>query len=203
MSGYDDDHREGAHLAKAAYEAHHGDSHEVTGRGWRLLKHDGDRAFFERERDDGSKEAAISFAGTRLGDKKKRHHDLLADAAIFLGLEKFTKRYSDSEAETRRLVETYGKENVRAVGHSLGAHQAAHVGRTFGIRADAYSPPVSLANLKTAHLDALRRHPPAKNVTFHVIRKDPVSIGHLGLKFGVKTHKQRRANPHSLKNFLD
>jgi hypothetical protein len=198
----EEDHREMAHAARVAYHPEHA-PHLETQYGWRMVSPGaGNHVVFERQKPNGVKEALISFAGTRLS-KEHRSKDLLTDAAVFLGLERLTKRYKESERATKQLIEQYGADHVRATGHSLGAHQAAHMSRRYGIRADAFSPPISLIDLRTHHKEALFAHPESKKTVFHVVRKDPISIAHLGLRFGVRQHKQKRRNPHSLKNFLD
>jgi hypothetical protein len=177
----------GSTLAKLADSSYHrGAAADVEG--YQLVRQDKDRAVYEREKEDGSKEAVISFSGTRLKGSQRKH-DLLADAALVLGLHGMTNRFKDSLKQTRALVDQYGADNVRAVGHSLGGSQAAYVAKKTGVQAAAFNPGATLANLKDFN----------KDTTVYKSTKDPISFLSSFSRANVETVSK---GGHSLKNFL-
>lgn len=69
--------------------------------------------------------------------------DLAADALITVGAENALPagtRFTDAMAKAQKVTDKYGKENVEALGHSLGGNQAMYVNARLGIEARAYNP---------------------------------------------------------------
>jgi hypothetical protein len=70
---------------------------------------------------DANKNPHVVFTGTRtLGD-------VVTDAALAVGLGRFTQRFQDSKKIVKKVKEKYGRE-VTASGHSLGGSLAEYSG---------------------------------------------------------------------------
>lgn len=75
--------------------------------------------------------------------------DVSTDAMLAVGVPKSAlNRFRNAETVTKKLIDTYGKENVVSVGHSLGGSQALHVSNKYGIEAHAISPHVVYNEVK-------------------------------------------------------
>lgn len=154
-------------LAAAAYDP----TQHVTG--WQELSHysSPDRRVFQR----GDK-IVVSFRGTNVHDffedsnAYQRHHtpgsyfkhgakrlwesqafrDLSTDALLAYGVNPtFLHRFHNATSITKTLVQKYGKNNVVAVGHSLGGSQALHVSNAVGVEAHAFKPHVTYTQALT------------------------------------------------------
>lgn len=64
----------------------------------------------------------VAFTGTRKGS------DWLTDAAITVGLGRFTNRFRDSKKLINDVKKTYGDRPITTVGHSLGGSLAEYAG---------------------------------------------------------------------------
>lgn len=108
--------------------------------------------------DPNTNNSSVVFAGTR------KAGDLLTDAAIAVGLGKYTKRFKDSERVIRDVRNKYPSTNITASGHSLGGSLSEHVksDKTF-----TYNKGVGLGDIgKTI----------SKNQTDIRTNYDPISI---------------------------
>lgn len=82
--------------------------------------------------------------------ESRAFRDISTDAAMALGLEKSAlNRFRNAEKVTKQLVDAYGKNNVVAVGHSLGGSQSLHVSNKFGIEAHAIKPHITYNETKS------------------------------------------------------
>ena len=72
-------------------------------------------------RDPNTNNSSVVFTGTR------KFGDLLTDAALAVGLGKYTKRFKDSERVIRDVKKKYPDTKVTSVGHSLGGFLSENV----------------------------------------------------------------------------
>lgn len=171
-----------AHLAEAAYSG----AAEVSG--WQTDTEFG--AFNAEHRvyhKDGK--AVVAYRGTIPSNKK----DLGADALLAVGLQDKSNRFKRAVRTADKVVAKYGKENVRVVGHSLGASKAAYVSRAKGLKGTGFNTPLSVLNKRTY-------------ANFHNVstKADPVAWVARNTR-GVKkqtTAKQVKWNPHTLSNYV-
>jgi len=76
--------------------------------------------------------------------ESRAFRDVSTDAMLALGLPKSSlNRFRNAERVTKTLIDTYGKQNVVAVGHSLGGSQALHVSNKYSIEAHAIKPHIT------------------------------------------------------------
>ena len=73
---------------------------------------------------DKNGKAYIVYRGTNPTDVR----DLATDAAIAVGLGRFTPRFKNGKRLARKVKEKYGDQNVAAYGHSLGGALATESG---------------------------------------------------------------------------
>lgn len=83
-----------------------------------------------------SGQATIAYRGT------KNFDDLGADLDVFLGRRKH-HRFKDALDVASKATNKYGKDNVRATGHSLGGTLALHVNKNLGLAAKVFNPGAS------------------------------------------------------------
>jgi hypothetical protein len=74
------------------------------------------KVFMDNENDGAP---VISFAGTRKGS------DLVTDAALLLGLERYTPRFKHEERFVKKVKSQFADKKLTPVGHSLGGSLAS------------------------------------------------------------------------------
>ena len=165
------DAKEGAELSRIAYLPQH-ERADAAGRlGYSIDSQDDDRVLFSK---DG--QGVLAFRGTDLKRPKNAWRDLLTDAAVLVGKAERTPRYLASEDAYTRAVQSKKYKSVKAVGHSLGGHQAIHIAKTFGAEAHAYNPAASIPDIARGIRDKIFGSP-AKRATSYITSQDPISIG--------------------------
>lgn len=73
---------------------------------------------------DKKGKASVVYKGTNPLDPR----DLLTDAALLVGLEKYTPRFQNAKKLADKAKQKYGTNNVSGVGHSLGGSLAESSG---------------------------------------------------------------------------
>lgn len=90
------------------------------------------------------KPSAYMKHGAKALWNSRAFRDVSTDAALAVGLPKSSlNRFRNAETVTQQLIDTYGKQNVVAVGHSLGGSQGLHVSNKFGIEAHVIKPHIT------------------------------------------------------------
>ena len=195
----DADARLGAQLSDVTYlppELRHESAAKL---GYRVVDQDRDRALFAN--DQG--QAVFGFRGTDVKHGRNAVRDLLTDAVVLVGKGEKTPRYRATEDfVSKHLAAGHAYKDVSAVGHSLGGHQALHVGREFGITTRAYNPAATLPDVARSIRDRVvgfRR----QNLSSFITHSDPVSVATAAQLTGRVHHvRQKVADPHALANFL-
>ena len=118
---------------------------DLTGSGfsWERFLTEGPNAIINRNRPNAtvySKDgkATIAYRGTDLWHLNTS--DLLADAAITLGINDVSRRFTEAEDLYGRTVAKYGEGNVSVTGHSLGGSEALYVARNHHIGGTVFNP---------------------------------------------------------------
>jgi hypothetical protein len=169
-----------SHLAEAAYSGHS----EVHGYQKDMEFRHPDFSVYHK-----NGKAKIAFRGTDV----KSTRDLGADALLAVGIK--GNRGKRAERVAASVIKKYGKENVSATGHSLGAWQSALVSEKYGIKATGFSTPLAPSVKKR------------KLGNFHAISTstDPISYVTHNLTRGVgkkTTVKTKFWNPHAVSNYI-
>ena len=134
--------------------------------------------------------------------------DLHPDVGIAINRFKATNRYKSDKEQLQKIVDKYGKDNIRLTGHSLAGKSAATLGKEYGIRTDAFSTgstPLQMNQDLVSRIgciiapnrDDCKKQ---KMITHHIVAGDPVSQWNL-FKPNVKYYEPKSWNPHSLSNF--
>ena len=87
-------------------------------------------------------QAIVAFSGTRIKNfhNKDTWRDISTDAGMVVGQEEHLQRFKNAEDVTNKAIAKYGKNNVKAVGHSLGGAQAMYVSSKTGVKATVFNP---------------------------------------------------------------
>jgi len=144
---------------------------------------------------DDDKNVYIAYRGTRFNN----FNDLIADAHIWTGTEKYSSRFQESENKFNKVKSKYPDSNVILTGHSLGGQQAKYVGSKNKakevITYNAFSNPKN---------DLLRINQKNKTKTTNYrTYYDYASFGELIPSKNSKTINigQRMIDPHTIHNF--
>ena len=185
-----------ANLARIAYLPLDQRQSEAERFGYQIADQDPDRVLLTQ-----GDRAVISLRGTDLKNKKNAVRDIFTDAAIVFGSAEKTPRYIANEQFLRKAMEK-GYSNIEAVGHSLGGHGAAVLGRDYGIKTTVFNPAFGVKEVARSFRDRLLSNQKHNNIAIYTTETDPVSIG-TNLSLTGKVYRKRaKGDPHSLKNFL-
>ncbi len=187
-------------IAQEAYDPVNQRDQEIDGYDYKPELSTEDVAVYE---DPETKKAIVGFRGTSKGK------DLRPDVGIALNRFKSTNRYKSDKEELDKLIERYGKDNIRLTGHSLGARSASALGRKYGIKTDAFntgSTPLQMAgdlidNIGCKLMPMTQDCRNASKVVHHVIAGDPISAWNEFSPSTVKYYRPKSLNTHSLSNF--
>jgi hypothetical protein len=149
-------------FSQKAYET--GAKRKVAG--WEILDANttDDRVTY---RNNNTGKVVLALRGTDPVTKGRRARDLSTDLLLAAGQQGISSRFANSTAEAKRLIATYGKENVTVTGHSLGGSQALWISNETGVEAHAVNPHVT-------YQDAMVFQKFPKATIYHSI-SDPVS----------------------------
>lgn len=126
-----------------------------------------DRAVYQHRR---TKKVTIAFRGTN----PTNWRDVTTDALMGFGMGSWGSRFKNAREITKKVIDTYGKENVTVTGHSLGGSQALHVSQRYGVKAEVYNPFVHPS--ETILSLGPRPAKGFKDATVHVNVTDPVAM---------------------------
>jgi hypothetical protein len=74
-----------------------------------------------------TQKVVVAYRGTQLKDSKSRWKDLKSDAALAFGLEKYDKRFQESNKHFKKVKEKYPDYKLDLTGHSLGGQISKYV----------------------------------------------------------------------------
>lgn len=75
----------------------------------------------------GKKNVVVAYRGTKLADKSKRFKDLVSDLSIMIGLQRFNRRFSQSQNRFDSVYNKYQDYDIETTGHSLGGSLAEYI----------------------------------------------------------------------------
>lgn len=75
----------------------------------------------------GKKNVVVAYRGTKLADKSKRFKDLVSDLSIMIGLQRFNRRFSQSQSRFNSVYNKYPDYDIETTGHSLGGSLAEYI----------------------------------------------------------------------------
>jgi len=151
----------------------------------------------------GDRRGIVAYRGTELDNRS----DLLADAAIFMGVERMTPRFSRALGAAREAMDRYG--DVHVTGHSLGGTQAMHVTKELGVESHVYNPGRGFRRFSLIdRLGPLRtffgreNKMNEDNANVYLTGVDPISIA--SWKLPAKTHFRtpKSWDVHGIDNFV-
>ena len=156
--------------------------------------------------------AIMSFRGTDLKSKSK-YGDIGSDVLLGLGLKNLSARFKNSRKATQKAINTYGRDNLVLVGHSLAGSQALYNNSKFGLETHAYNPGISpsdaIEGIKKKVFDKLTfnlfKKPVRNNATiYHTGKEDAISaLSPLVMNANVKQIKKKKGNnAHAISNFF-
>jgi hypothetical protein len=111
-------------------------------------------------------EVVIAYRGT------SNLNDIKTDAHIFMGREKNTQRFKESEEVFEKTRDKYGKSTIRTTGHSLGGGIALHIGEKVDIPSFTFNPAISATQVFSKNH---YNNKTTQNI-YHT-EVDPVSVG--------------------------
>jgi hypothetical protein len=171
---------------------------------------DDQRTVYYRDKDDGTKEAVLSFRGTELkkGTWKQSFRDIQDDVALGLGLQNLNSRFRRAGRLAKDVSNKYDG-NLTLTGHSLGGSQALYASNSTGLPAHVYSAGVSpiewYYNAPVAFGKSVMKlfKKPTTPAKSYVTLLDPISNFSL-FDPTVKTYivPQKYKSPHSIENYL-
>lgn len=188
-----------AKIANLAYLSPQERAKEAEKLGYTIDKQDADRVLLA----DPQGNAFVAIRGTQF-KPKNAIRDLATDVAILFGKGEKTPRYKASERffEDAKMSGKYNK--IEAVGHSLGAHQALHLGKTYGAETHAFNPAFSLPDVARSVVDRFVVRKKMPHIQIYTTGTDPISIASLAsLTHNVKRHKATKGHvsSHALEQF--
>jgi len=111
-------------LMKIGYEPSHEKEEKLVQEAGYIKDHElsqkKDKVYYHPQ----EKKAYVVYKGTNPTDLR----DVATDMALAFGFEKYTPRFRQAKRLARRAEEKYGKNQVEAVGHSLGGSLATESG---------------------------------------------------------------------------
>ncbi len=132
-------------------------------------------------RDNRTNKVVIAAKGTDLGNTKgMRMSDLKEDLHIVLNKPETMGRLKEIKRETRKLIKSYGKNNVIITGHSLGGYITADISKDLEIKGIAFNIGSSPKKLLPTFNDKLT-HYTTNNLSGKII--DPLSMTSAGRDF--------------------
>ena len=185
--------------AQEAYEQPSKRETRVDGRRYNPNLSTEDIAVYEN---GGDKRVVVAMRGT------SKLSDLNPDVGIAINRYKHTNRYRSDKEQLQKIIDKYGKENIRLTGHSLGGKSASTLGKEYGIQTDSFSTgatPIQMGGDIVNRIGCMispnrTECQNSKNITHHIIGNDPISLWNM-FKPNVIYHKQKKLNPHALSNF--
>jgi predicted esterase YcpF (UPF0227 family) len=143
-----------------------------------------------------SGEVVISYKGTNPVNME----DLWDDFNIILGTETHTSRFKNAEDVYKNVESKFGKDNLRIVGHSLGASVAMYIGEKHDIETHSYNPGISYRSAFQSHKNNVNKS------YVYTTESDPVSILRYANMDAHRTFVDVRQkdviDPHSIDNFI-
>ena len=140
--------------------------------------------------------ATVAFRGTDLKSKDTKWKDLGTDALILFGLQKFSSRFKNAVAATKKVVSKYGKDNVNLTGHSLGGSQALYVGKELGLPVISFNPGLSVSDV------GRYAEKPQAETKIYTTGVDPISaVSNVLTGPDVEYVAPKSGNVHALSNF--
>ena len=73
------------------------------------------------------KDVVIAYRGTDFSDKRKWFKDMLSDAAILTGTQRYNRRFKQSQEHFDKVAGHYKGYKLSTTGHSLGGAIAEHI----------------------------------------------------------------------------
>lgn len=189
-------------LARLAYLSPSERQAEAQRLGYTIESQDADRVLLSNP--EG--QAVISVRGTDLKNPKNVVRDVATDVAILFGKGEKTPRYMATQKLFEEAIQSGKYKNIEAVGHSLGGHQAIHLGKTYGIKTHAFNPAFSLPDVARSFIDRLAVRQKHKNINIYTTATDPISVASmLSLTANVRRHKPLKhgLSSHSLEQFIN
>jgi len=132
-------------------------------------------------RDTRTNKVVIVAKGTDLGNTKgMKYQDLKEDLHIVLNKPETMGRLIEIKDETKKLIKTYGKDNVIISGHSLGGYITADISKDLGIKGVAFNIGSSPKKITPTFNNNLT-HYTTNNLSEKII--DPLSMTSAGRDF--------------------
>ena len=153
-------------------------------------------------RDDETGNVYVGFRGTQVS----RPSDLLADAHILAGTQKYSSRFQEASEKLKRTKKAFPDARIITSGHSLGSSQSTWLGRNESGVDAAYGFNTG-SHPKHVAYDSLREHfwGPRTDTKIHEESTgyDPISLGlHIPRANTSRVRVVGGFDPHTLGNFV-
>ena len=188
-----------AKIANLAYLSPEQRAKEAESLGFTIEKQDADRVLLA----DPQGNAVVALRGTQFKHKNMLR-DVATDVAILFGKGERTPRYKASERFLEEAKASGKYNKIETVGHSLGAHQALHLGKTYGVETHAFNPAFSLPDVARSVVDRVVVRKKLPHINIYTTGTDPISIASMAsLTHNVKRHKAKKGHvsSHALEQF--
>lgn len=193
------DERRYALLSDIAYKPMSDRDQEAQKHGYRVVKQDDDRVYFESD----THPPVIAFRGTDLKSKSRMWRDIYTDTAVLFGKFEKSPRAIGNEAFVQDILQTKKTAPI-LTGHSLGGLGASIISKEYGLKGKVYNPAFGIPEVAKSFRERILEQRRIPQLEIYTTGKDPISMGAMFSLTGKVYKKKPKAgiSSHALQQFL-